>query len=83
MRTVDFTILAFGIAKDIIGGSQLVLPSQGIKTVGELKAHMLTKYPAFGKLNSLAFAVNNEYAKDELAIDPMDEIVLIPPVSGG
>jgi molybdopterin synthase sulfur carrier subunit len=28
-------------------------------------------------------AVNNNYAKDDVALQPSDEIALIPPVSGG
>lgn len=83
MRDLQYTILAFGIARDILGSSQINLPTDGITTVGQLKAYILAQYPKFEKLSSLAIAVNNEYANDEQAIDPTDEIVLIPPVSGG
>ena len=52
-------------------------------TVLILKKAVLNAYPQFEKLNSLAIAVNNEYADDDLIITPQDEVVLIPPVSGG
>jgi len=76
-------ILTFGIAKDIVGGSEMNLPYVEGMTVLSLKKSVLSAYPQFGKLNSLAIAVNNEYADDDLKITPQDEVVLIPPVSGG
>jgi len=76
-------ILTFGIAKDIVGGSEMDLPYVEGMTVLALKKAVLGAYPQFEKLNSLAIAVNNEYADDDLQIRLKDEIVLIPPVSGG
>lgn len=76
-------VLTFGIAKDIVGGPQMDLPYVEGMTVLTLKKAVLEAYPQFEKLNSLAIAVNNEYAEDDLRIKPQDEVVLIPPVSGG
>jgi len=76
-------VLIFGIAKDIVGGPEMDLPYVDGMTVLSLKKLVLNTYPQFGKLNSLAIAVNNEYANDDLIIAPQDEVVLIPPVSGG
>lgn len=76
-------VLTFGIAKDIVGGPQMELPYVEGMTVLALKKAVLDAYPQFEKLNSLAIAVNNEYAEDDLNIRPQDEVVLIPPVSGG
>jgi molybdopterin synthase sulfur carrier subunit len=44
---------------------------------------LIEKYPSFQKLSSLRIAVNEEYAEDHTEIKETDEIVLIPPVSGG
>jgi molybdopterin converting factor small subunit len=33
--------------------------------------------------DTLAFAVNGEYARMEDAISPGDEVAVLPPVSGG
>ena len=76
-------VLTFGIAKDIVGGSEMELPYEEGMTVMALKKAVLKAYPQFEKLNSLAIAVNNEYAEDDLKINLKDEVVLIPPVSGG
>ena len=78
-------VLLFGIAKDIVGESQLrfsetdKVPS----SVSELKKMISETYPEFSKLSSLAVAVNSEYAKDDVPLSRNDEIAIIPPVSGG
>lgn len=82
MNTVK--VLAFGIAKDIVGGTsaEINMPS-GKTSVAALKTALMEKYPAFSDLKSLAIAVNEEYANDQTLIQATDEVVLIPPVSGG
>lgn len=80
---MKLTIAAFGIAKDIIGGPEIqLLVPEGI-TVMELKTALQEEFPQFGSLASLAIAVNNEYGDQDQILKLSDEIVLIPPVSGG
>ncbi|MEO0900310.1 MAG: MoaD/ThiS family protein [Bacteroidota bacterium] len=76
-------LLAFGIARDIIGGTEKDFNWTGEATVGGLKEALLKEFPAFVDLASLRIAVNEAYAEDETPISTSDEIVLIPPVSGG
>lgn len=80
---MDLTIVAFGIAKDIIGGSSIRLQVTDDMSVAQLKEQLVQQYPAFSKLRSLAIAVNSQYAQDNDRLHPQDDIVLIPPVSGG
>ena len=40
-------------------------------------------FPDFEKLRSLSIAVNQEYREDDFLVKEGDEIVIIPPVSGG
>lgn len=78
-------VLLFGIAKDIVGDSQIQF-SESDKipgSVSELKQMISETYPEFGTLSSLAVAVNSEYAEDDVSLDRNDEIAIIPPVSGG
>ena len=78
-------VLLFGIAKDIVGKATLTISSEE-KTpvsVSDLKQLLSETYPAFGKLSSLAVAVNSEYASDMVKLNSDDEIAIIPPVSGG
>ena len=76
-------VLAFGITKDIFGGSSVdvELPKNG--TTRNLKASLEERYPRLKHLVSYMVAVNNEYAQDEGVISEGDEIAIIPPVSGG
>lgn len=80
---MEIQILSFGIAKDIVGGSSFKHTVAEGTTVEELKASLLEQYPAFQELTAVAIAVNNEYARDQQVIHPNDEVVIIPPVSGG
>lgn len=80
---MQLKILAFGIAKDIIGGPEIDFSVENGTTVEELKKALGEKFPSFGQLNSLAIAVNNEYGELQQVIQENDEVVLIPPVSGG
>lgn len=80
---MNINILAFGIAKDIINGSTLGLEIQDGMTVGGLKVKLISQFPDFEKLRSLAIAVNEEYQEDDFVLSEKDEIVIIPPVSGG
>ena len=77
------SILAFGIAKDIVGGNEFRFDLKEKSDVGMLKHALFESFPDFSKLTSVAIAVNGEYAKDGFLIEENDEIVIIPPVSGG
>ena len=76
-------LLAFGIAKDIIGGSKMELELADAANIAQLKSRLIQDFPEFEKLRSLAFAVNTTYQKDDFQLGDGDEVVLIPPVSGG
>ena len=80
---MNINILAFGIAKDIINGSTLGLEIQDGTTVGALKMKLISQFPDFEKLRSLAIAVNEEYQDDDFVLSEKDEVVIIPTVSGG
>jgi molybdopterin converting factor subunit 1 len=79
---MQLKLKAFGIARDLVGAHEVDFRTRGT-TVGELKQEILARYPAFGTLSSFRIAVNLEYAFDEAPIREGDEVVLIPPVSGG
>jgi molybdopterin synthase sulfur carrier subunit len=78
-------VLFFGIAKDIVGSSQITFSDEIKKpnSVAELKAQLINSFPELSKLTSLAVAVNSEYAEDDVSLTVDDEIAIIPPVSGG
>lgn len=74
-------VRAYGIAGDI-AGKAFEMDVDGV-TVGDLRKALHVAYPALGNLASLLIAVNQSYVADDSNIKDTDEIVLIPPVSGG
>lgn len=80
---MNVKVIAFGIAKDIIKDKQVTISLQDDFTVGEARKRLSELYPDFTKLTSLKFAVNEDYVNDDYTLQVDDEVVLIPPVSGG
>ncbi|MFZ9980569.1 MAG: MoaD/ThiS family protein [Cyclobacteriaceae bacterium] len=75
-------LVAFGIARDILKGKLREFNFPG-KNIGALKEKLVTEYPDFSKLRSLSFAVDEEYRPDDFELSEGEEVVIIPPVSGG
>jgi len=80
---MNLTIALFGIAREIVGKSSLEIAAPVGQSAAGLLADLRTQYPALAGLRSLAVAVNNEYAAEDVALHERDEIALIPPVAGG
>jgi len=76
-------LLAFGIAKDIFNQSELDFEISLGNSISHLKQKLIEQYPEFSKLQSLKFAINEDYQGDDYVIKQNDEVVIIPPVSGG
>ena len=76
-------ILAFGVTKDIVGGTLLNFEIESGSSVKDLKEKLQQTYPKMRELKSLLIAVNEEYGNEEYILTERDEIALIPPVSGG
>ncbi len=76
-------ILAFGIAREIFGGSTIEVELNENAAVSDLKQLLEERYERLKAIRSYMVAVNNEYAADDKAISARDEIAIIPPVSGG
>ena len=76
-------LLAFGIAKDILGTSRTTIALDDHASVARAKEVLLDTYPGFAKLKSLRFAVGEEYTTDDQTLKDGDEVIIIPPVSGG
>lgn len=83
LTAMNLTIALFGIAREIVGQSQLELTLPVDTSVQQLLSQLQEQYPGLSQLSSLAVARNNEYAQGEELLQERDEIALIPPVSGG
>ena len=79
---MTITILAFGIAKDILATNSLAIEFEG-ETTNDLKTVLEKQFPKLKELPAYLLAVNDEYANETSFINKGDEIAIIPPVSGG
>jgi len=76
-------VLLFGAAADRAGTRETVLCAEGI-TLDELWPLLAERYPDLSPMrDTLAFAVNGEYARGDAHVSPGDEVAVLPPVSGG
>ena len=76
-------IIAFGMAADLVGGRELEFDVPLPVTADELLVALRNYFPRLNELPSLRLAVNETYAEADTPIREGDEVVLIPPVSGG
>ena len=76
-------LVAYGIAKDILKGKTADIELLNNNSIKDLKDQLIGQYPEFKDLSSLKFAVNEEYREDSYELSGQDEVIIIPPVSGG
>lgn len=76
-------LLCFGITKEMVGVFENQMEIEEGTTVGVFIENLKKEYPELNKLNSLRIAVNEDYAEMTQILSEKDEVVLVPPVSGG
>ena len=77
-------VLLFGAAADRAGTRRAELEVDETTTLGEIWPLLAERYPELSSMrDTLAFAVNGEYARMDERVDPGDEVAVLPPVSGG
>ena len=77
-------VLLFGAAADRAGTRQIEVSVNKGTTLEELWSVLADRHPDLVPMReTLAFAVNDEYARMEDAVSPGDEVAVLPPVSGG
>jgi len=76
-------IQCFGIARDICGGDFIDAVLEDGSSVLDLQHMLREKFPALAELRHFFIARNQVYAQADELIQANDELVIIPPVSGG
>ncbi len=74
-------VLYFGVLKDVIGHRDAVMDVPEGASVADLLA--LHRKAGVAVWDSIAVAVNQEYARADDVLKDGDEVALLPPVSGG
>ena len=77
-------VLLFGAAADRAGTRKVQLEVEEDSTLAEVWPLLVERYPDLSSMrDTLAFAVNGEYARMDGRVGPGDEVAVLPPVSGG
>jgi molybdopterin converting factor subunit 1 len=77
-------VLYFGVLKDMVGhGRSEMNVAEGMSVAELLEVHRSRTTGQEALWNSIAVAVNQEYARAEDVLRDGDEVALLPPVSGG
>jgi molybdopterin converting factor subunit 1 len=77
-------VLLFGAAADRAGTRKVRLEVEEGTTLAEVWPLLAERHPGLSSMrDTLAFAVNGEYAKMDGRVEPGDEVAVLPPVSGG
>jgi molybdopterin converting factor subunit 1 len=74
----------FAILRERAGAGEVIKEIGEGGTVADLWAMLRTEFPNLAPVETrLLYAVNQNYVKPEHALKDGDEVVFIPPVSGG
>ena len=81
----------FGAARELLGEAHLRLNPSDIPasadgaplTIADLHRALTARYPALATIGTVRYAANEAFVDDDYAIEPGDDLALIPPVSGG
>ena len=81
---MNVRVRCFAAVREIVGVGELVVDLPEGSTLNELLDQIRCQFPRLeGLTGSLLFSVNQEYASTDKRLAAVDEIALIPPVSGG
>ncbi len=81
---MQISVRAFASYREAIGSPSITLTIPEGASPGQVWTTLLSSYPRLRSLpQPFAFAVNDEYVASEVRLRPRDELVLVPPVSGG
>lgn len=76
-------ILAFGIARDIMGSRNMEMELKSGATISDVRETINVSYPKLLELKHIHLSLNGDYTDGSEIISEQDEIAIIPPVSGG
>lgn len=81
---MTITVKLFAIYREVFGKSQVQLSLEEGVTVGEVLESIIISYPELHHWKGVTrFGVNCQFVTENYGLQEGDELVLIPPVSGG
>ncbi|MBF2036694.1 MAG: MoaD/ThiS family protein [Leptolyngbyaceae cyanobacterium T60_A2020_046] len=84
MSNVTVTVKLFAAYQDAYGRPELTLTFPTGTTVAAVCDRLIADHPELAQWREVTrFGVNFQFVEAETLLSPGDEVVLIPPVSGG
>jgi molybdopterin converting factor subunit 1 len=76
------TVKLFASSREIIGKDKITLKLSEKMTALDLRRMILEQYPQIARIQ-FVIAINRKIADDATTVEQMDEVAILPPVSGG
>ena len=84
MTKIKVKVKLFAIYQEVFQASELDLVFPQSITVGNVLEFLIEQKPQLAKWQEVTrFGVNLKFVQSDTLLQDMDEVVLIPPVSGG
>lgn len=81
---ITVRVILFAVIRDLVGKESFALSVPVDSTVGAVIELLIAQYPKIHEWkHHVRVAVNQEYVSFDYLLHEQDEVVLIPPVSGG
>lgn len=81
---IKVTVKLFAAYQEVLGSPELELEFPDGSTVAHVGQYFWEQYPELASLQSVThFGINLDFVPGDTPLQPGDEVVLIPPVSGG
>jgi sulfur-carrier protein len=83
-ETITVTLKLFAVYQETLGMPETRLNLPAGTTAGEVRDRLLSEHPQLSPWRDLTrFGINLQFAEANTPLQEGDELVLIPPVSGG
>jgi molybdopterin converting factor subunit 1 len=76
------TVKLFASSREITGKDKITLKLSEKMTALDLRRMILEQYPQIARIQ-FVIAINRKIADDATTVEQMDEVAILPPVSGG
>ncbi|MEM9005936.1 MAG: MoaD/ThiS family protein [Cyanobacteria bacterium P01_F01_bin.86] len=84
MTTVTVTVKLFAVYQEAYGVPELTLELPEGATVEAVRDRLITEHPELAQWRDVTrFGINLKFSDPDTRLNTGDEVVLIPPVSGG
>ena len=81
---MSITVKLFAVYQEAYGVSELILEFPPKTSVAAVLERLISEHPKLNQWRDLTrFGVNLQFVEPDTILQPGDEVVLIPPVSGG